>query len=143
MSDTVNPVEAILGTKAGGKKKPSAPKPTKAPTTALAQDQAQAAVAIEQRTKRNRDDLIAQEKIEVTIPPMYRPHFGMVMDVGLNGLTIHVPCDGKPYKVPADYAGIIKGRMRAVNDMLGKQSRLANIQGNKESYAGELTLIPK
>jgi len=81
------------------------------------------------------------KKIEVTISPMYRPHFGKRMPVIINGIPIWVPCDGKSYKIPKQYARIVRARIKAVDDQVKRSKRLSNVSENFESYAGQRDLI--
>jgi len=82
-----------------------------------------------------------EDKVEVTISPMYRPHFGNKMPVIINGIPIYVPCDGKAYKIPKTYAGVVKGRVRHVDDQIKRAARLSNVRENVEEYAGQKDLI--
>lgn len=95
---------------------------------------------VEDRTKTNYQDLVNSDKIEVSISPMYKPYFGEVMAVGLNGLFIYVPCDGKRYSVPRPYAAIIATRVRGVDDTLARRTKLADVQ---ETHVGQLSLVPR
>lgn len=97
----------------------------------------------QKKTLENYSELLAEEKVEVTLAPMYQPYFGEIMTVGLNGLNIYVPVDGRSHKVPKSYAGIIHGRRRMVDDQISRRNRLSNVSANRESYAGELTLVPR
>lgn len=97
------------------------------------------------KLQQNQKDLArkykAAEKVEVTISPMYRPHFGNQMPVVLNGIPIYVPCDGKAYLIPKQYAGIVKSRIRKVDDQIKRSAKLSNVKENFEAYAGQKNLI--
>jgi len=95
------------------------------------------------KIRENYQELMAEEKVEVTMAPMYQPYFGENMTVGLNGLNIYLPIDGRAYKVPKSYAAIIHARRRMVDDQITRRNRLSNVSANRESYAGELSLIPR
>jgi hypothetical protein len=82
--------------------------------------------------------LIAEPKVKVSLSPMYRPYFGNVMLVGNGGITIYFPIDGKSHDVPKSYARIIHGRRRAVDVHIMRKNRLADVQSNFETAAGEL-----
>lgn len=102
--------------------------------------------ALEVRRLQENQQKLAREykrakKVEVTISPMYRPHFGNQMPVVLNGIPIYVPCDGKAYKIPKQYAAIVRGRIRKVDDQLKRSKRLGNVANNIEAYAGQKDLI--
>lgn len=81
-----------------------------------------------------------EPKKSVMIAPMYSAHFGKNMHVSLNGISIAVPCDGKPYSIPESFAAVVQERLRAVNDQQAKQKRFANIAANHERAPGELAL---
>ena len=86
------------------------------------------------------DKLSKQKRVSVTIAPQYRPYFGDVMAVFLQGLAVYVPVDGRSYQIPEDFAAIVHERLARVNAHLLKCERMSNIQANVESYAGELKL---
>lgn len=85
--------------------------------------------------------LIAEERVKVQLAPMYRPYFGKIMAVGLGGIYIYFPVDGRSYPVPKSFAAIIHARRRAVDAHIMRKNRLADVQNNFESYAGELKLV--
>lgn len=95
------------------------------------------------KIKANANVLKKSDTVGVALAPMYRPYFGDIMTVSLSGLSIYFPVDGRTYQIPKPYAAMIHERRRRVDDMLTRTGRMANIQGNRESYAGEITLIPK
>ena len=82
-----------------------------------------------------------EEKVEVTISPMYAPHFGKNMPVVLNGIPIYVPCDGRAYKIPESYAMTVRARIRAVDDQIQRIRKLSDVRNNEESYAGQAQFI--
>ena len=84
-----------------------------------------------------------QEAVEVTISPMYRPHFGNQMPVSVNGILIYVPCNGKAYKIPKTFAGVVRGRIKAVDDQIKRNKKLSAVAENVEQYAGEKQLIQR
>lgn len=103
---------------------------------------------LEVRTMQKRQQELAKiykaaEKVEVSISPMYQPHFGKVMPVILNGIPIYIPCDGRAYKVPKQYASIIKQRIRMVDDQIQRTKSLSDVSGNIEQYAGQKQLIQR
>ena len=91
----------------------------------------------------NVTDLKKEDKVSVSMAPMYRPYFGDVMTVSINGLSVYLPLDGRSYKMPKSYAMVIQGRRRMVDDHITRTARLADIQSNVERSAGELELIPR
>ena len=74
------------------------------------------------------------------VAPMYAPYFGRNMHVSINGISISVPCNGRPYQVPKSFAMMVQGRLQAINEQHAKQSRFADINRNIESSPGELAL---
>lgn len=82
----------------------------------------------------------AEEKVSVMIAPMYAAHFGRIMHVSINGVSISVPCDGKPYNVPKTFAAEVQGRLRAINEQQAKAKRFSDISRNYERAPGELAL---
>lgn len=86
---------------------------------------------------------MAEKQVEVSISPMYRPHFGNTMPVLVNGVGIYVPIDGQQYKVPETFAAIIKERISNIDEQLRIKTQMANVQANIESYAGEKGLLTK
>lgn len=82
-----------------------------------------------------------QEKVPMYLSPMYRPYFGNVMRVSLNGISIFFKVDGSVQKVPKDFADEITARRIAIDAILTKQSKMADITKNYESSPGELDLI--
>ena len=88
-------------------------------------------------------DYKAEEQVQVTGSPMYRPYFGNIMSININGVLVCVPLDGTPYKIPETFAGVFKQRLHKVDEHITMREQLANVQGNLESYAGEKTLISR
>lgn len=95
----------------------------------------------ELRTKELYQEIMKEEKVDVSLAPQYRAYFGNVMTVCLSGLTIYVPVDGRSRKVPSSFAAEIHRRRRAVDALMMKQARAARVTENKESYAGELRIV--
>jgi hypothetical protein len=82
----------------------------------------------------------AEDKVSVMIAPMYAAYFGRVMHVSVNGISVSVPCDGKPYNVPETFAAVVQERLRAINDQQAKAKRFSDISRNYERAPGELAL---
>ena len=119
--------------------------PVEVPQTAqqiVAESNRKLAVA-QAETKKNYVELVSQDKVEISMAPMYRPYFGDVMTVSLNGLSIYFPLDGRAYKVPVAYAMIIQQRRRAVDDYITRTNKMADVQSNLEQTPGDLELIPR
>ena len=82
-----------------------------------------------------------EDKVTVAVSPLYRPYFGNVMKVSINGISIYMPIDNTPHQIPKSFADEIYGRINAVDAIMKKQDRMANISANIESTPGELTLM--
>lgn len=108
----------------------------------------------EQATRRNNNIVYTKEdarkklgrvyagenKVDVIIAPMYRSYFGRNMHVSVNGISIAVPCDGRPYKIPKTFAAVVQSRLQAINRMDAKKERFAAVANNVENTPGELPL---
>lgn len=82
-----------------------------------------------------------QETVPVSVSPLYRPYFGRVMTVTINGASIAIPVDGKTYKVPASFAEEIKIRIYRQDQLFAKKRRLSDVQNNFEASPGELHIF--
>ena len=82
-----------------------------------------------------------EPKKSVMIAPMYAPYFGKVMHVMINGCSIAVPCDGRPYDIPETFAGEVFRRINAINDQQSKAKRYSDVNSNIEGAPGELALF--
>ena len=81
-----------------------------------------------------------EEQMEVMLSPMYQNHFGKVMPVCINGITVAIPVDGKVYKVPKTFASEINRRRVAIDASLETAERMADVSNNGEQYPGALNL---
>lgn len=90
-----------------------------------------------------RKDLVkkytAEPRVPVILAPQYAAHFGNVMRVSINGISIAVRVDGSTQKVPQTFADEIHRRRRLVDKQLLRMKRMANIPTNAEKAPGELT----
>ena len=77
----------------------------------------------------------------VMVAPMYAAYFGKVMHVMINGCSIAVPCDGRPYDIPETFAGEVFRRINAINDQQSKAKRYSDVSTNIEGAPGELALF--
>lgn len=82
-----------------------------------------------------------EEKVRVVGSPMYRPYFGNVMNLTINGIAIYVPLDGQAYEIPKTFADLFNSRIADIDEMQRVRDRMANVANNHERYAGELDLI--
>lgn len=83
----------------------------------------------------------AEKKVTVQGSPMYRPYFGNVMAIILNGIAIHVPLDGQQYEIPESFAAVFRERISRIDEQRNMRSNMANVAANHETYAGEKSLI--
>lgn len=83
----------------------------------------------------------AEEKTSVALSPLYRPYFGSVMQILLNGIAIALPVDGKSYLLPKSFADEAIQRRIQVDNILTKQQRMADIPSNFETSPGELNMF--
>ena len=83
----------------------------------------------------------AEEKVPMYLSPMYKPYFGNVMQVMINGISIFFKVDGTTQHIPQTFADEIAARRIAIDEILNKQNRMANIPANSESSPGELNLF--
>ena len=82
-----------------------------------------------------------QDKVDVYLSPMYRPYFGNVMRVSINGISIFFKVDGTTQKLPSTFADEVTARRMAVDNLLNRQNKMASIANNYESSPGELALV--
>jgi hypothetical protein len=82
-----------------------------------------------------------EEKVPIYLSPMYRPYFGNVMTVSMNGISIFFKVDGSVQNVPKTFADEIAARRIAIDAIITKQSRMADIPNNAEKSPGELALF--
>lgn len=92
------------------------------------------------KRRRLADEYANETRVTVMIAPMYAAYFGRHMHVSLNGISIAVPCNGRPYMIPESYAAEVQARLRRVNDQQAKQKAFADVGNNRESSPGELPL---
>lgn len=82
-----------------------------------------------------------EEKVSMYLAPLYKPYFGNVMRVSINGISIFFRVDGSTQQVPKTFADEITSRRLAVDAINEKQTRMANIKENNESSPGALNLF--
>lgn len=83
-----------------------------------------------------------EKKVITYLSPMYRPHFGNVMTVTINGISIRFAVDGSKQAVPATFADEIERRRRNVDAIEKKQTRMASVKENEDKGSiGSLSLI--
>ena len=85
-----------------------------------------------------------EEKVAIKIPPLYKPYFGKVMTISINGISCAIPVDGQVYQVPKSFAEEANVRMFRQDELLQKQEKLTDASKNRnnfENYPGELALF--
>jgi hypothetical protein len=83
-----------------------------------------------------------EKKVITYVSPMYRPYFGNVMTVTINGISIRFPVDGSKQEIPATFADEIERRRRNIDNIEKKQKRMASIKENEDKGSiGSLSLF--
>jgi hypothetical protein len=95
----------------------------------------------ESRRKRLLSTYREEDKVPMYLSPMYKPYFGNVMTVSINGISIFFKVDGSIQQVPQTFADEIASRRLAIDAILNKQHRMADIANNSEKSPGELALF--
>lgn len=81
-----------------------------------------------------------EKKIPVSISPMYRPYFGNVLRIAVNGISVFVPCNGKTYDVPSTFAAELNRKRARIDALLTRQQKVGDVNSNFERTVGELRL---
>lgn len=82
-----------------------------------------------------------EKKVMTYLSPMYRPYFGNVMIVTINGISIRFPVDGSKHEIPVTFADEIERRRKYIDSIIKRQKKMADISTNFERTAGELELF--
>lgn len=83
-----------------------------------------------------------EKQVVTYISPMYRPYFGNVMTVTINGISIRFPVDGSKQEIPATFADEIERRRQNIDNIIKKQKRMAAVKENEDKGSiGELSLF--
>lgn len=83
-----------------------------------------------------------EKKVVTYVSPMYRPYFGNVMTVTINGISIRFPVDGSKQEIPATFADEIERRRRNIDNIERKQKRMAAVRENEDKGSiGSLSLF--
>ena len=98
-----------------------------------------------QKTELRRRELVhfykSQDKVAVSISPLYKPYFGSSMTVSVNGIAIIIPCDGKTYMIPKTHAAEALGRIYKTDQIIEKKKRMRDVPGNFERNPGDITFF--
>ena len=83
-----------------------------------------------------------EKQVVTYVSPMYRPYFGNVMTVTINGISIRFPIDGSKQEIPATFADEIERRRRNIDNIERKQKRMAAVKENEDKGSiGSLSLF--
>ncbi len=82
-----------------------------------------------------------EPRVPLYLSPMYRPYFGNVMRVTINGISIYMPVNGTTHSIPQTFADEITRRRMAIDNMLTRQDRMAEVSSNVEGAPGELSIF--
>lgn len=74
-----------------------------------------------------------EEKVDIYLSPTYQPYFGKVMRVTINGVSIYFPVNGSTHSVPKTFADEITSRRMKVDEIITKQTRMADIPVNMDA----------
>lgn len=80
----------------------------------------------------------AETKVPVSISPFYAPYLGSTAMISLNGIAVYVPCNGRPYNIPASFAGVLYETIAQIDAAQRKAERMSNVKNNIEGAIGEL-----
>ena len=94
--------------------------------------------AVEMRRRSLLKTYKEEDKLSVTISPLYKPYFGASMTVSINGISIIIPCDGKTYPINKTHAIEALGRIAKANLMIDRGKVLKDVSSNVESSPGEI-----
>lgn len=81
------------------------------------------------------------EKVYVKIPPLYKPYFGKVLPISINGIEVAVPVDGKAYLVPKVFADRAQVLMSNQDELLERGKKMSDVQKHFEKTPGELNIF--
>lgn len=74
-----------------------------------------------------------EEKVDIYLSPTYQPYFGRVMRVTINGVSIYFPVNGTTHAVPKTFADEITSRRMKIDEIITKQTRMADIPVNMDA----------
>lgn len=83
-------------------------------------------------------EYMREDKVNVSISPMYRPHFGSTAHISVNGISVYIPVNGRTYSVNKTHAAAIYEALRKIDDSVERTKRMAEVKGNVESSPGQL-----
>lgn len=83
----------------------------------------------------------SEEQVPMYLSPMYKPYFGNVMRVTINGISIFFRVDGSTQMIPTTFADEIDDRRKKIDAILQKQNKMADVAGNSETSPGEVSFF--
>lgn len=83
----------------------------------------------------------SQDKVAVSVSPLYKPYFGSALTVSVNGIAIVIPCDGKTYMIPKTHAAEALGRIYKTDQIIEKKRRMKDVSSNFERNPGDLSFF--
>jgi len=90
--------------------------------------------------KRNRAarEYMNEDKVTVSISPLYKPYFGRVANISVNGISVYIPVDGRSYRINKTHAAATYEAISKIDAANERKSRMAEVTGNVESSPGQL-----
>ena len=86
-------------------------------------------------------DFRKQEEATIRIPPLYKPYFGRVLPIMIQGIEVAIPVDGNAYKVPKVFADRALVLMTNQDELIQKGERASDVKNNYEQSPGDLVLF--
>lgn len=80
-----------------------------------------------------------EEQVAVTIAPAYRAQLGSTAMISVNGISVHIPCNGRPYKINATHAAEVFETLSRIDKQTMRQGLMADVKSNDEGFPGELS----
>jgi hypothetical protein len=77
-------------------------------TKSVAKAQETAVKELEAQVKQAAAQLKSEKTVKVSIPKAFEKSIGPTLPLGLNGVMIVLPVDGKDYEVPAPFSALLK-----------------------------------
>jgi hypothetical protein len=81
---------------------------------------------------------MAEPLITVTVSPFYAKYLGKTVMISIQGISVYVPANGRPYKVPAKHAAELFASIEAIDIREMKVERMSQVQNNIETSVGGL-----
>lgn len=116
------------------------PKDNKTTMHELAAENTMATNAKEVTRKKLFEVYDKEEKILVTVSPFYAPFLGNNVMISVQGISVYVPANGQPFKIPKTHAGLLYQSIAQIDARQLKLSRMANVQQNFEPSIGAMKI---